>query len=128
MNCSKGYIYIRTHPSYDFYDACKLGKTDNIKNRESCYITSEIERGVFSYVFEVPLKKLYCAELWLHYEFKSYHIYFDGGTEFYKKTIIPLIIETLKKHAIEENKIVKLSEKFSKKAQIRNEELKGHFA
>ena len=35
MNCSKGYIYIRTHPSYDFYDACKLGKTDNIKNRES---------------------------------------------------------------------------------------------
>ena len=119
MNCSKGYIYIRTHEAYDVYDACKLGKTDNIINRESCYITGEIERGDFSYVFEVSLKKLYCAELWLHYEFKSYHVYFDGGREFYKKTIIPLIIETLKKHAIEARQLTREEcEKIKRKEYI----------
>jgi superfamily II DNA or RNA helicase len=99
----KGYIYVRTQEAYELYDACKLGKTDNIRNRESCYITGEIRHGDFSYVFEVPLEKLHNAELWLHYEFRSYRVYFGkgNGTEFYKKTIIPLIKEQLKKHNIE---------------------------
>ena len=100
---NKGYIYVRTHEAYDIndYDACKLGKTDNIINRESCYITGEIKRGEFSHVFEVSLEKMHSAELWLKYDFTSLKVYIDGGTEFYKKAIIPLIIETLKKHDIE---------------------------
>ena len=61
---NKGYIYVRTHEAYDIndYDACKLGKTDNILNRESCYITGEIKRGEFSHVFEVSLEKMHSAE------------------------------------------------------------------
>jgi superfamily II DNA or RNA helicase len=97
----KGYIYIRTHESYEKYNVCKLGKTDNIINRGFSYVTGEIKRGVFSYVFEVPLVKMCEAELWLSYDFKSYNVYIDGGTEFYKQAIIPLIVEQLKKHKIE---------------------------
>jgi len=89
-----GYIYVRTHEAYELYDynACKLGKTQNITNREPNYITGEIKRGEFSYVFEVPLEQMSRAELWLRYYFKNFNVYIDGGTEFYKKSIIPLII------------------------------------
>lgn len=98
-----GYIYVRTHEAYELYDynACKLGKTQNITNREPNYITGEIKRGEFSYVFEVPLEQMSRAELWLRYDFKSFNVYIDGGTEFYKKSIIPLIITQLKKRNIE---------------------------
>jgi len=98
-----GYIYVRTHEAYELYDynACKLGKTQNISNREPNYITGEIKRGEFSYVFEVLLEQMSRAELWLRYDFKSFNVYIDGGTEFYKKSIIPLIITQLKKRNIE---------------------------
>jgi hypothetical protein len=98
---NKGYIYVRSHEAYDVYDACKLGKTDNIINRESSYITGEIKRGKFSHVYEVHLEKLSYAEVVLAHEFKSYNVYFDGGTEFYKKTIMALILSVLTKYNIE---------------------------
>jgi superfamily II DNA or RNA helicase len=98
---NKGYIYVRTQEAYEIYDACKLGKTDNIINRESCYVTGEIKRGVFSHVFEVPVEKLSCTELILAREFESYKVYFDGGTEFYKKKIMSLILDVLIKYNIE---------------------------
>ena len=41
----KGYIYMRTNEYWDLYDAYKLGKTSNIVERETNYITSEIKRG-----------------------------------------------------------------------------------
>jgi superfamily II DNA or RNA helicase len=96
-----GQLYIRAHEAYDIYGACKLGITQNISNRETTYITGEIRRGEFSHVFEVPLEKLLRAELWLRYDFKNFNVYIDGGTEFYKKSIIPLIIAQLKKRNIE---------------------------
>jgi len=96
-----GQLYIRAHEAYDIYGACKLGITQNISNRETTYITGEIRRGEFSHIFEVPLDKLLRAELWLRYDFKNFNVYIDGGTEFYKKSIIPLIITQLKKRNIE---------------------------
>ena len=33
----KGYIYVRNHPSYDDENACILGKTDNIYDRDAIY-------------------------------------------------------------------------------------------
>ncbi len=30
---SVAYIYIRSHPSYDVHNACKLGKTNNITEK-----------------------------------------------------------------------------------------------
>ena len=99
-----GYIYVRTHEAYDKHDVCKLGKTQNITNRETTYITSEFIKGDFSYVFEVMLVKMSYAEKKLGEDFKSlgFHVRRGfGGKEFYKKEIIPLIVETLKKHDIE---------------------------
>ena len=56
MNTSSsitGYIYIRFHESYDIYDACKLGHTNNIPDRDSTYSTGEIKRGHFKMVFQI---------------------------------------------------------------------------
>ena len=55
MASNIGYIYIRTNEYWDSYDACKLGKANNILNRESVYITSEIKRGTYASVFEIEL-------------------------------------------------------------------------
>ena len=53
MNTDIGYIYIRCHNNYDIYNACKLGETLNIVDRDSQYITGEIERGYFELVVEI---------------------------------------------------------------------------
>ena len=49
----KGYIYIRRHESYDIYKVCKLGKANNILDRDSQYTTWEVKRGYFAYVYEL---------------------------------------------------------------------------
>ena len=57
MNQTNGYIYVRNHPSYDVDDACKMGKANNIPERDTQYATGEIKRGYFVAVFVVLLKK-----------------------------------------------------------------------
>jgi hypothetical protein len=52
-----GYIYIRNHPSYDIENCCKMGKTNNIPERDTQYATGEIKRGYFETVYEVPIEK-----------------------------------------------------------------------
>ena len=37
-----GYIYVRSNELCDIYDCYKLGRTQNIPEREANYITSEI--------------------------------------------------------------------------------------
>ncbi len=34
MNQTNGYIYVRNHSSYDVDDACKMGKANNIPERD----------------------------------------------------------------------------------------------
>jgi hypothetical protein len=58
MTQQHGYIYIRTHPSYDIENSCKVGKTKNIPERENTYATGEIRRGKFSTVFEVSFENI----------------------------------------------------------------------
>ena len=53
-----GYIYIREHESYEKYNACKIGKTLNIPERDSLYTTGEIKRGIFTLVLEVKKEEL----------------------------------------------------------------------
>jgi superfamily II DNA or RNA helicase len=91
---NKGYIYIRTHESYNIYNAVKLGKTDNIPDRESNYITCEIIKGHFIIVIAVDYFLLNDIEIQLKQYFASlgYHIYHNGGTEFLNKEIINKII------------------------------------
>lgn len=52
-----GYIYIRNHSSYDTENVYKMGKTNNIPERDSLYATGEIKRGWFEIVFAVPNEK-----------------------------------------------------------------------
>jgi len=93
MNHSNGYgyIYVRNHSSYDVDDACKMGKANNIPERDAQYATGEIKRGYFEAVFEVPSEKLGIVERLLQYEFRELNVKYDAGTEFYNKKIITLI-------------------------------------
>jgi len=91
MNQTNGYIYIRNHPSYDLDDACKMGKANNIPERDTQYATGEIKRGYFEAVYEVPIEKMGIIERLLQNEFRELNIKYDGGTEFYNKKIITLI-------------------------------------
>jgi superfamily II DNA or RNA helicase len=94
-----GYIYIRNHPSYDEYDGCKLGKANNIPDRDTQYATGEIKRGNFELVIEMPKEVIGIVEKFLQKYFNSlgFHIQYDGGTEFYKRDIINLIVPYLEK-------------------------------
>ncbi len=84
-----GYIYVRSHPSYN--NACKLGKSCNIPERDTQYATGEIKRGYFELVFEISIKKINIIERLLQNEFYEFNIRYDAGTEFYDKEIINLI-------------------------------------
>jgi len=89
-----GYIYIRTHISYDEHNAYKLGKTKNLKERDSTYITGEIKRGKFIRVIQFEDKNVIDkVEIQLISYFKSQnlHIFVDAGTEFFNKKILELI-------------------------------------
>ncbi len=77
MNQINGYIYVRFHESYEKYNACKLGKTENIPDRDNTYITGEILRGYFEAVFEIPIEKLGIIERLLQYEFRELNVKYE---------------------------------------------------
>ena len=91
MNSTNGYIYVRNHQSYDVDDLCKMGKANNIPERDTQYATGEIKRGYFERVFEVPIEKSGIVERLLQNEFRELNVKYDAGTEFYNKKIITLI-------------------------------------
>jgi hypothetical protein len=91
MSRTEGYIYIRNHSSYDVDGACKMGKANNIPERDMQYSTGEIKRGYFEEVFEVPIEKMGIVERLLQNEFQELNIKYDAGIEFYNKKIISLI-------------------------------------
>lgn len=96
MNKQEGYIYIRYHESYDKDNACKLGKAKNIVERDSVYATSEIKRGKFILVIKVKKVDVIEKLLQNHFNNLGLHIYHNGGTEFYDKTIINKVVPYLK--------------------------------
>jgi superfamily II DNA or RNA helicase len=91
MNSTNGYIYIRRHTSYDLDDACKIGISEIILERDTQYATGEIHRGYFELVFQVPFKQMRIIERLIQYEFRELNIKDDAGTEFFNKQIITLI-------------------------------------
>jgi superfamily II DNA or RNA helicase len=91
MNQSIGYIYIRFHESFIIYNMCKLGKAQNIPDRDAQYATGEIKRGYFEAVFEVSFTKMGIIERLLQYEFREFNVKYNAGTEFYDTKIITLI-------------------------------------
>ena len=102
-----GYIYLRSHPSYGVNNALKIGKSINIPERDTQYATSEIKRGHFQAVFEVPIKKIGIVEHRLQSKFCELNVRYDSGTEFYNKKIITLIEPYSYKLGIEHKKLSK---------------------
>jgi predicted helicase len=100
----KGYIYVRNHPSYDVDNSCKLGKTENIPDRDTQYATGEIRRGWFEPVFEL-YSYTHIVEKLLQNEFSNLNIKFNGGTEFYDKQIINMIEPFFQKNNIKYKKL-----------------------
>ena len=92
-----GYIYLRGHPSYDIDEVYKMGKTLNIPERDSTYATSELRRGKFILVFEVPYEDTGNIEKLLQYRFNEFNVKYDAGSEFFKKEISELIEPYLKR-------------------------------
>jgi superfamily II DNA or RNA helicase len=86
-----GYIYVRSHESYDKYNICKLGKTENIPSRGDVYATGEPVRGVFDLVYEVQHDEMSKIEASLQTEFRKFHFNNTGGKEFYDRKIMNLI-------------------------------------
>jgi superfamily II DNA or RNA helicase len=89
-----GYIYIRINKYWDFDNACKLGETFSIPNRNDTYITCEIIKGKFILVIRIDANILIKVEKQLikHFTKLGYHVHENGGIEFFNKNIIELII------------------------------------
>lgn len=96
-------LYIREHSSYE--DACKMGITTNLYERNNQYRTGELRSGTFTKVFEIyinclntvsAIRILLEIEDLLQKRHKDLHIQYDGGTEFYQKDIISMIEDSLK--------------------------------
>jgi len=100
-----GYIYLRHHESYDVDNVYKMGKTNNIPERDGVYITSELKRGNFIDVYEVPIEELDNIDQLLKNEFHKLNVYKGGGTEFYKTKIQSLIEPFINKLGIEYRKL-----------------------
>jgi len=107
MNSSKGYIYVRRHECWDIDDVCKLGKSANLPDRDSTYITGEFKRGYFVLVFEVSREEVDDIEIKLQNHFIKLHVKNNGGNEFFKKDIIPLIEPYLISNGIKYKKLTK---------------------
>lgn len=100
-------IYIRDHESYTSRTTDKLCKVGictmsdkyGLSGRESTYITGEVRRGKFIKVIEILPNDLNInnkdIEDGIHEEFSDLHIHEDGGTEFFKFSIIDKIEQFL---------------------------------
>ena len=86
-----GFIYLRDNKWYQQENVIKMGKANNIPERDTQYATGEIKRGFFDMVFEVPIEKMGIIERLLQNEFHELNVKYDAGTEFYNKKIISLI-------------------------------------
>ena len=85
------FIYVRDNSWFKQEGLFKLGVTISIKDRSSCYITGEITRGFYVKIIELELKdeKQYkFIDKVMKMEFENLNEYHNGGTEFYKRTII----------------------------------------
>ena len=100
-----GYIYARTNELCDIHNCYKLGTTRNIPDREANYITSEINRGRFKYVYEIQGFCNEKCERMLFQELKDFNLYKNAGTEFYKKEAIKYVEPFFNKHNIKYKKL-----------------------
>jgi superfamily II DNA or RNA helicase len=90
-----GFIYLRDNKWWENEGVIKMGITTFAKDRNNTYITGEIKRGEYICLIQIPLDKMKILDKLLKAYFKPYHIYKGGGTEFYDRGIIDLVVPYL---------------------------------
>lgn len=95
-------IYLRDNAWYRSEGVIKLGIASSPKDRENGgYVTGEVTRGEYIKVFEISRDMMRPIEKLLYSEFKEFHDYRGGGTEFYKRCIIDRVESVLYSFGIE---------------------------
>ena len=89
----KEFIYVRNSKYYESLQVIKIGKTFNMINRESTYKTGDPKLGSYPLVIEVYKKDN--VEEKIEQKFKKFNIIWKGGTEFYKSSVLELILPFL---------------------------------
>jgi len=82
------YIYIRDNEWFRKEDVIKVGITKSIIERGNTYMTGEIYRGEFIKILKLKIDNLRIIDNLIKIQFKKLNVYYDGGTEFYKRDII----------------------------------------
>jgi superfamily II DNA or RNA helicase len=86
-------IYIRRNEWHQGLGLVKIGIASCIKDRNSTYITGEPIAGEYLQVIEVSKNDIYSIDKKIKNEFKGYNRYHPGGgTEFYEKAVINLLL------------------------------------
>jgi predicted helicase len=95
------FIYVRSSKLWNTVNVYKMGITDNIIDRESTYITYELERGEYLKIFKCKnIDRLLLDDL-ITDKFEYLNIYNDAGTELYNKKILEEIEPFLDSQGIE---------------------------
>ena len=113
----KSYIYIRDNDWFRQNNVYKVGITTSITDRSSTYITGELYRGFKIYELNVNKHKLHLIDKLLKKDFEYLNIYFDGGTEFYDRSIINVIEDFFIKYnfnfiSITEDELERINRKY----------------
>ena len=89
----KGYLYIRSNQWFDTLNVYKFGKTCNIVDRTSTYISGEPKRGFYVKIIEIELNIMDELEKQLikYFTEQNLHYYDNGATELFNKDIEVLI-------------------------------------
>lgn len=92
-----GYIYIRNNEDYKRYNIVKVGKTLDLNNRHSTYVTCEVIAGWYELIIEMDANRVNNIEKLIFQYFDNYHFKLSGGSEFFKIEIKDEIIDMLSK-------------------------------
>ncbi len=86
---SNSYIYVyHIYLEYEKNNVVKIGRTEDLYQRQNGYITSSTKRGKYLDVYEVSSDIVEKLEKNIAIDFKNYNFYIDSGTEFYNKEIV----------------------------------------
>jgi len=91
INEKYGYIYFRDNENYRLNNVYKIGKTKNLKERDSAYLTGEFIKGFFIFLIKVNLDDLTLLDGLLKEMLKPLNIFASGGTEFYHRNSMNII-------------------------------------
>lgn len=85
---SVAYFYARDNWWFSQENVFKLGVCTCIKDRNNTYLTGEVRQGTFVYVIQIAHEDMHRVDRYLKTKLASYHVYAEGGTEFYRRDSI----------------------------------------